>query len=197
VTSAPNLLAAQASGAKVVAILSSGTDMTTAVKQAGEFGIINAGQNVVVPLVFLTDVHGMGLQTAQGLTFLTAFYWDRDEPSRRFASKFFQRHGAMPSMPQAAVYSGISHYLKCVAAAGTDDTDAVRTKMVLLPVEDFYTAHGTIRSDGRMLHDMYLARVKKPAASKANWDFYDIVATLPGNQAFKALSESGCPAAKI
>lgn len=190
------LLAAQASGAKVVAILSSGSDMSTAVKQAGEFGIIAGGQSVVTPLVFLTDVHGMGLQTAQGLTFLTAFYWDRDEPSRRFANRFFQRQGAMPSMPQAAVYSGIAHYLKSVAAAGTDDTDAVRAKMVSLPVEDFYAAHGTIRPDGRMLHDMYLARVKGPADSKADWDFYDIVATVPGDQAFKALADSACPAAR-
>ena len=191
------LLAAQSSGANVVAILNSGADMTTAVKQAGEFGMSEAGQVIVAPLVFITDVHAMGLQTAQGLTFLTAFYWDRDESSRRFSQRFFARQGGMPSMPQAAVYSGVAHYLKSVAAAGTDDTDAVRTKMVSLPVEDFYAGYGTIRTDGRMLHDMYLARVKKPVESARDWDFYDMVRTIRGDQAFRALSDSKCPLTKL
>lgn len=188
------LLAAQNSGAKVVAILSSGTDMSTAMKQATEFGLSESGQIVVAPLVFITDVRSMGLQTAQGLTFLTAFYWDRDDASRAFAQRFFARQNAMPSMPQAAVYSGVSHYLKSVAAAGTDDTDAVRAKMTTLPVEDFYAGRGSIRPDGRMMHDMYLARVKRPAESKRDWDFYTITATIEGEQAFRPLSASKCPA---
>ena len=189
------ILTAQSSGAKVVAMLNSSADLTTALKQANEFGVPAGGQIVVAPLVFITDVRGMGLPVAQGLTFFTAFYWDRDEASRQFAGRFFARQGAMPSMPQAAVYSGVSHYLKAVAAAGTDDTDAVRARMVALPVEDFYAGHGSIRPDGRMLHDMLLAEVKTPAASKRDWDFYRILATVPGDQAFKSLSDSKCPAA--
>ncbi len=190
------LLTAQGSGAKVVAMLNSGEDLTTALKQANEFGLSAGGQTVVAPLVFITDVRAMGLPTAKGLTFLTAFYWDRDEATRQFARRFFARHGAMPSMPQAAVYSGVSHYLKSVAAAGTVETGAVRAKMLALPVEDFYAGHGSIRPDGRMLHDMLLVRVKTPEQSKRDWDFYEILGTVPGSVAFSTLAESRCAAAK-
>src|SRR5580700_6685673 len=186
------LLQAQASGAKVVAFANGGGDMVNATKQANEFGLTK-NQTIVSLLVFISDVHSMGLQAAQGLKFVTAFYWDRDEGSRAWSKRFFERHGRMPTMPQAAVYSAIRHYLDAIAAAGTDEAKAVMAKMREQPVNDFYVRNGRLREDGRLVHDMYLARVKKPSEATKPWDYYKILATIPGDQAFRPLAECGCP----
>ncbi|MBR0894309.1 ABC transporter substrate-binding protein [Bradyrhizobium tropiciagri] len=184
------LLQAQASGAKVIALANAGADMANSVKQAAEFGITR-GQTLVAPTVFLTDVDAMGLAAAQNLQFMTAFYWDRDAESRAWANKFFEKYGRMPTMTQAGVYSAVRHYLRAAQAANTDDGLSVAAKIRELPVSDAF-AHGTVRADGQFVHDMYLARVKKPAASSRRWDYYDIVATVPAEQAFRPLSEGGC-----
>jgi branched-chain amino acid transport system substrate-binding protein len=190
------LLTAQASKAKVIALASAGGDVINAVKQAGEFGIGEGGQTLVAPVTFITDVHALGLPVAQGLTFVTGYYWDLNDNTRAFAKKFFERRKAMPTMAQAGVYSGVLHYLKAVAAAGTDKADAVALKMRELPVRDAFTQAGTVRLDGRMVHDMYLVQVKKPSESKAPWDYYKVLATLPADVAFRPLAESTCPLVK-
>jgi len=187
------LLQAQASGAKVVALANGGGDMVNAIKQANEFGITRGGQSVVALLVFISDIHSIGLQNAQGLKFATAFYWDRDEESRAWSKRFFARHRAMPTQAQASVYSAIRHYLKAVAAAGTDEAKAVMAKMREIPVNDFYVKNGRLREDGRLVHDMYFAQVKKPADSKEPWDDYNILGTIPGATAFRSLEDGGCP----
>jgi branched-chain amino acid transport system substrate-binding protein len=188
------LLQAQASGAKVVAFANGGGDMVNATKQANEFGLTK-NQTIVSLLVFISDVHSMELQAAQGLKFVTAFYWDRDQETRVWSKRFFERHGRMPTMPQAAVYSAIRHYLGAIAAAGTDEAKAVMAKMRERPVNDFYVKAGRLRADGRLVHDMYFAQVKKPSESKGPWDYYKILATIPGDQAFRPLAEGGCPLA--
>lgn len=190
------LLTAQASKAKVIALASAGGDVINAVKQAGEFGISQGGQTLVAPVTFITDIRALGLSAAQGLTFVTGFYWDLNDETRAFAKKFYERRKAMPTMAQAGVYSGVLHYLKAVAAAGTDDAEAVSAKMRELPVRDAFTRTGTVRADGRMVHDMYLVQVKKPAESKAPWDYYKVLATLPADVAFRSLEESTCPLVK-
>jgi branched-chain amino acid transport system substrate-binding protein len=190
------LLTAQASKAKVIALASAGGDVINAVKQAGEFGIGEGGQTLVAPVTFITDVHALGLSVAQGLTFVTGYYWDLNDNTRAFAKKFYERRKAMPTMAQAGVYSGVLHYLKAVAAAGTDNADAVALKMRELPVRDAFTQTGTVRVDGRMVHDMYLVQVKKPSESKAPWDYYKVLATLPADVAFRSLAESTCPLVK-
>jgi branched-chain amino acid transport system substrate-binding protein len=190
------LLQAQASGAKVVALANGGGDMINAVKQAGEFGLARGGQTVVALLVFISDVHSMGLQTAQGLKFATAFYWDRDEQSRAWSKRFFSRYGKMPTMAQAGVYSAIRHYLAAIATAGTDEAKAVMATMREIPVNDFYAKNGRLREDGRLVHDMYFAEVKTPAESKEPWDDYKILGTIPGITAFRSLENGGCPLAK-
>jgi branched-chain amino acid transport system substrate-binding protein len=190
------LLTGQASKAKVIALASAGGDVINAIKQAGEFGIGQGGQTLVAPVTFITDVHALGLPVAQGLTFVTGYYWDLNDNTRAFAKKFFERRKAMPTMAQAGVYSGVLHYLKAVAAAGTDNADAVALKMRELPVRDAFTQTGTVRADGRMVHDMYLVQVKKPSESKASWDYYKVLATLPADVAFRPLAESTCPLVK-
>lgn len=190
------LLQAQSSGAQIVALANSGADTINGIKQAAEFGIVQSGQTLVAPVVFLTDIKSLGLQAAQGLTFVTGFYWDRDDETRAFAKKFFERRNAMPTMAQAGVYSGTLHFLKAMRAAGTEDGEAVAAKMRELPVNDAFAKNGVVRQDGRMVHDMYLVQVKKPDESKAPWDFYKILATIPGQDAFKPLSESECPLVK-
>ncbi|HEY4204201.1 MAG TPA: ABC transporter substrate-binding protein [Xanthobacteraceae bacterium] len=186
------LLQAQSSGAKVVALANAGADMTNAVKQASEFGI-NKTQVVAAPTVFLTDVDAIGLAAAQGLQFVTAFYWDRDEASRAWSQKFFALRGRMPTMTQAGMYSAVRHYLRAVQAAKSDDGVTVAAKMRALPVSDAFSAHGYLRQDGQFMHDMYIARVNKPAESKQRWDYYNIVATIPAEDAFRPLTEGGCP----
>ena len=190
------LLQAQASGAKVVALANAGGDMTNATKQANEFGLASNGQTVVSLLTFITDVNSVGLKAAQGLTFVTAFYWDRDDESRAWSKRFFELHKRMPTMAQAAIYSAIRHYLRAIEAAGTDEAKAVMAKMREIPVNDFYTKNGRVREDGRMVHDMYFVQVKTPEESTGPWDYYKILSTIPGDQAFRPLDEGGCPLVK-
>jgi branched-chain amino acid transport system substrate-binding protein len=187
------LLQAQSSGAKVVALADGGGDMINATKQANEFGLTRGGQSIVSLLVFITDIHSIGLKSAQGLKFVTGFYWDRDAETRAWSQRFLARHGRMPTQAQASVYSAIRHYLKAITAAGTDEARAVMAKMRDIPVDDFYVKNGRLREDGRLLHDMYFAQVKTPEESKAPWDYYKILATIPAAQAFRSLDDGGCP----
>jgi len=186
------LLQAQASGAKVVAFANGGGDMVNATKQANEFGLTK-NQAIVSLLVFISDVHSMELKAAQDLKFVTAFYWDRDQETRVWSKRFFERHGRMPTMAQASAYSAIRHYLGAIEAAGTDEAKAVMTKLRERPVNDFYVRNGHVREDGRLVHDMYFAQVKKPSESSGPWDYYKILGTIPGKQAFRPLAEAGCP----
>jgi branched-chain amino acid transport system substrate-binding protein len=188
------LLQAQASGAKVVAFANGGGDMINAVKQANEFGLTK-NQTMVSLLVFISDVHSMELQAAQGLKFVTAFYWDRDDDSRAWSKRFFAKQGRMPTMAQASVYSAVRHYIAAIAAAGTDEAKAVLAKMRATPVNDFYVKNGRLREDGRLVHDMYFAQVKTPPESTRPWDYYNILGVITGDQAFRPLAEGGCPLA--
>jgi branched-chain amino acid transport system substrate-binding protein len=187
------LIAAKASGAKVIALANGGGDMINAVKQSNEFGIVQGGQVMVPLLCNLMDEHALGLQVAQGITLMTAFSWNRTPETRAWSQRFFDRHHAMPTMPHAATYSATLHYLRAVAAAGTMDGAAVAAKMKAMPVHDMYAGSGTIRQDGRMLHDMYLARIKAPAESKGPWDYEQVLETVPGNVAFQPVTDVGCP----
>jgi branched-chain amino acid transport system substrate-binding protein len=186
------LLQAQASGAKVVAFANGGGDMVNATKQANEFGLTK-NQTMVSLLVFISDVHSMELKAAQGLKFVTAFYWDRNDETRAWSKRFFERYGRMPTMPQASTYSAIRHYISAIAAAGTDEAKAVMAKMREIPVNDFYAKNGHVREDGRLVHDMYFAQVKKPSESTKPWDYYNILGVISGDQAFRPLAEGGCP----
>jgi branched-chain amino acid transport system substrate-binding protein len=186
------LLQAQASGAKVVAFANGGGDMVNAIKQANEFGLTR-NQSTVALLIFISDVHSMELKAAQGLKFVTAFYWDRDDESRAWSKRFFDKQGRMPTMAQAGVYSAVRHYIAAIAAAGTDEAKAVMAKMRELPVNDFYVKNGHLREDGRLVHDMYFAQVKTPSESSGPWDYYKMLGVIPGDQAFRPLAEGGCP----
>jgi len=190
------LLQAQASGATVVALANAGGDMTNATKQANDFGLSRAGQTLVSLLVFITDIHSLGLAVTQGLQFATAFYWDRDDESRAWSKRFFAIHQRMPTSAHAAVYSATRHYLHAIEAAGTDEAKAVMAKMREMPINDFFAKTGKLREDGRMVHDMYLVEVKTPAESSGPWDYYKIIATIPGDQAFRPAGEDGCPLIK-
>jgi branched-chain amino acid transport system substrate-binding protein len=190
------LIAAKASGAKVIALANGGGDMTGAVKQAAEFGLQQAGQTLVPMLCTNADIHSLGLAVAQGITLMTSFTWDRTPETRTWSQRFFDQHHTMPSMDHAATYSAVRHYIKAITSAGTTDTAAVVAKMRELPVSDFYVDNGRLRADGRLMHDMYLVRVKTPAESKGPWDFEQIVQTVPGDQAFRPLAETGCPRGK-
>ena len=187
------LLQAQASGAKVVALANAGGDMINATKQASEFGLSHGGQTLVSLLAFITDIHTLGLAAAQGLRFVTGFYWDRDKDTRAWSKRFLDRHGRIPTAAQASVYSAIRHYLRAIEAAGTDAALPVMAKMREIPVDDFYARSGRLREDGRLLHDMYFVQVKTPAESTGPWDYYKILATIPGEQAFRPAGEDGCP----
>ncbi|WP_428485483.1 ABC transporter substrate-binding protein [Rhodopila sp.] len=190
------LLAAKASGAKVVALASGGADMTNAVKQAAEFGIPQGGQTLVPLLCTIQDIHSLGLSVAHGMTLMTSFTWNRTDQTRGWSERFFARHHTMPSMSQAATYSAVLHYLRAVAAAGGTDSTVVAARMRAMPVQDVYANEGHIRADGRLLHDMYLIRVKQPAESKTPWDYEAILQTVPGDQAFRPLADAGCPLAE-
>jgi branched-chain amino acid transport system substrate-binding protein len=191
------LLQAQGSGADVVAIAGSGTSFLNIVKSAREFGL-SAGsrQTLAGLLVWVTDVHSLGLETAQGLVFTNAFYWDRDEETRAWSKRFEARMKRMPHMGDAGDYSSTLHYLKAVSAAGTTEASAVMKKMRELPVNDFFAKGGHIREDGRMVHDMYVYEVKKPSESKYPWDYYKLRAVIPAAEAFRPLSQSACPLIK-
>lgn len=188
------LLEAKASGADVIGLANSGADTTNSVKQAAEFGVTKR-QKLAAFLPFITDIHSIGLANAQGLILTTAFYWDMDDGKRAFAERFNKLHGTMPTQVHAGTYSAVTHYLKAVKAAGTTDAEAVMARMRAMPVEDF-AFKGRIREDGQMIHDMYLAQVKTPGESKRPWDYYKILKTIPGEQAFTPAAESKCPLLK-
>ncbi len=187
------LLQAQQSKAQVVGFAVAGTDLVNAIKQAAEFGLDQGGQKLTGLLVYINDIHGLGLQATQGMLLSSAFYWDRDDATRAFAKRFFERLHKMPNMSQAGVYSSTMHYLQAVKSAGTTDTAAVMRAMRDTPVNDFFAHNGHIRADGLMVHDMYLFQVKTPAESKAPWDYYKLAATIPADDAFQPLAESRCP----
>jgi branched-chain amino acid transport system substrate-binding protein len=188
------LLQAQGSGAKVIGLANAGTDTTNAIKQAHEFGITQAGQQLASLLMFLTDVNALGLEVAQGLVMTTGFYWDMNDQTREWSQRFNERVGQMPTMVQAGVYSAVSHYLKAIKEIGSDESMAVVEQMKATPVNDFFAPNGKIRADGRMVHDMYLAEVKSPDESQGKWDYLEIRRTIPGDEAFRPLEESACPA---
>ena len=191
------LLRAQNSGAKVVGLANAGGDTINAIKGAHEFQLTKDGkQSLAGLLVYINDVHTLGLDAAQGMLLTTAFYWDRNEESRKWSRRFFEKMKKMPNMSQAGLYSSVLHYLKAVDAAGTDETGAVMAKMKQMPINDIFASNGRIREDGRMVHDMYLYQVKKPSESKYPWDYYRQVAVVPGDKAFQPLSASACPLVK-
>ena len=191
------LLQAQQSKAKIIGLANAGGDTTNSIKQAAEFGIVKGGQNLAGLLVFLTDVHALGLPTAQGLIMTETFYWDRDDASRAFAKRFApQDKGIHPTMVHAGVYASLLHYFKAVDALKSDDGTKVVAKMKELPTDDPLFGKGTIRVDGRKIHPAYLVEVKKAAESKAPWDYYKIRATIPADQAFRPLKDGDCPLVK-
>ena len=187
------LLQAQSSKAKIIGLANAGLDTTNSVKQAAEFGIVKGGQKLAGLLLTLAEVHGLGLEAAQGLVLTEGFYWDRDDKSRAFSERFMKRTGRMPNMIQAGTYSAVTQYLKAVEKAGTDETEAVAKQLHEMPVNDVFTANGKVQADGSMVHDMYLYQVKKPEESKKDWDYYTYLATIPGDQAFMKAQDSGCP----
>jgi len=189
------LLQAQSSKAKVIGLANAGLDTTNSIKQAAEFGIVSGGQKLAGLLMTLSEVHGLGLQAAQGLVLTEGFYWDLNDKTRAFGERFMKRTGRMPSMIHAGTYSSTLSYLKAVKAAGTKDPDAVAKKLKELPVDDAF-AQGKVQENGRMVHDMYLFEVKKPAESKKPFDYYKLIATVPGDKAFFSAKESGCPLTK-
>ena len=187
------LLQAQGSPARVIALANAGGDFANAVKQAHEFGLTQSDRTVAALQVTLTDVASLGLDVVQGALFTDSFYWDRTPETRAYAERFFALRKAMPTAYQAGVTSALTHYLKAVQAAGTTDAAAVMARMRETPVNDFFAQGGKVRVDGRMVHDMYLMRFKKPSQSKGRWDLYELVATVPGDEAFRPIGEGGCP----
>jgi len=190
------LLQAQASRAKVIGLANAGGDTQNALKQAAEFGITQAGQKVVALLVEITDVHSLGVKATQGLIVTDAFYWDTNDETRAFSNRFNEKVGHMPTMIQAGLYSATMHYLKAIEAIGTDEAPKVMAQMRETPINDFFVKNGKIRIDGRMVHDMYLFEVKKPEESKGPWDRYKLLATVPGDEAFRPLDKGNCPLVK-
>jgi branched-chain amino acid transport system substrate-binding protein len=189
------LLQAQTSKAKIIGLANAGSDTINSIKQASEFGIVQGGQNLAALLAFITDVHALGLKTAQGLIMTEAWYWDLNDANREFAKKFAaQNKGVYPSMVHAGVYSAVTHYLKALEALKSDaDGAAVVKKMKEMPTEDKLFGKGQVRADGRKIHPMYLFEVKKPQESKGAWDYYKVRATIPADQAFRPLKDGGCP----
>ncbi len=191
------LLQAQASKAKIVGLANAGGDTTNSIKQAAEFGIVKGGQNLAGLLVFLTDVHALGLQNAQGLIITSTFYWDMNDQTRAFAKRFAERDkGIHPTMVHAGVYASVLHYLKAVEALKSDEGGKVVAKMKEMPTDDPLFGKGTIRVDGRKIHPAYLVEVKKPSESKGPWDYYKIRTTIPADQAFRPLKDGECPLVK-
>ncbi|MFN5485504.1 MAG: ABC transporter substrate-binding protein [Bradyrhizobium sp.] len=190
------LLQAQASKAKVVALANAGGDTTTALKQAAEFGLAQGGQKLIALLMEITDTHALGLKATQGLIVTDAFYWDMNDETRAFSKRFNEKVGHMPTMIQAGLYSATMHYLKAIEAVGTDEAPKVMEQMRKTPINDFFAKNGHIRIDGRMVHDMYLFETKKPEESKNEWDLYKLIATVPGDEAFRPLDKGGCPLVK-
>lgn len=182
---------------QIIGLANAGGDTINSIKQAAEFGIVKGGQNLAGLLVFLPDVHSLGLDKAQGLMLTETFYWDLNDQTRAWSKRFAAAHGGKyPSADHAGVYSGVIHYLKAVDAAKTDDGTKVVAKMKELPTYDVLFGKGVVREDGRKIHPAYLFEVKKPSESKAPYDYYKVLATIPANEAFRPLSEGGCPLVK-
>jgi len=191
------LLQAQASKAKIIGLANAGGDTTNAIKQAAEFGVVKGGQNLAGLLVFITDVHALGLDKAQGLIMTETFYWDMNDKARAFAKKFAERDRQIhPTMIHAGVYSATLHYLKAVEALKSDDGTKVIAKMKEMPTDDPLFGKGTIRADGRKVHPAYLFEVKKPSESKGPWDYYKLRSTIPAEQAFRPIDQGDCPLVK-
>ena len=186
------LLQAQASKAKVIGLANAGGDTINSIKQAAEFGIVKGGQKLAGLLVFLNDVHGLGLQVAQGLMLTESFYWDLNDATREWTKKFTAQHKQHPNMIHAGVYGAVTHYLKAIQAAGTDEGIKAVAKMKETPINDFYTKNGRVREDGRVIRDMYLFEVKAPADSKGPWDYYKTVRTIPAAEAFRPMDQGNC-----
>jgi branched-chain amino acid transport system substrate-binding protein len=190
------LLQAQSSKAKIIGLANAGLDTTNSIKQAAEFGIVAGGQKLAGLLLTLAEVHGLGLQAAQGLVLTEGFYWDQNDKTREFSERFMKRTGRMPNMIQAGTHSATLQYLKAVKAAGTKDSDAVAKKLKELTVDDMFAQGGKVLENGRMVHDLYLFEVKKPSESKKPWDYYKQIAVVPGGKAFPTAKDSGCPLTK-
>ncbi|HYH96914.1 ABC transporter substrate-binding protein [Hyalangium sp.] len=190
------LLKAQASGAKILGLANAGGDLINSVKQAKEFGLVDSGQRLAGLLVFITDIHSLGLETTQGMYLTEGFYWDLDDKSRAWSKSFFERAKKQPTMTHAGVYSSLYNYLKAIEATGTDDAGTVIKHLRTLTINDPVIRNGKLREDGRLVHDMYLLQVKKPSESKKPWDYYSVKQTIPGEQAVKSLALSECPLIK-
>ncbi len=190
------LLQAQASGAKVIGLANAGMDTQNTIKQAAEFGITQGGQKLAALLFTIAEVNGIGAEAAQGLNLTESFYWNRTPETAEFGKRFKERTGAMPNMVHAGTYSAVTSYLKAIEAAATDETEAVAAKLHELPVSDIFAANGTVAANGRMISDVYLMEVKKPADITEDWDYYKVVATIPGNEAYMDPAKSGCPLVK-
>ncbi len=190
------LLQAQSSGAKVIGLANAGLDTQNAIKQAAEFGITAGGQKLAALLFTIAEVNGLGAEAAQGLNLTESFYWNRTPESAEFGKRFLARTGAMPNMNHAGTYSAVTQYLKAVQAAGTDETEAVAAKLHEMPVDDVFAQGGKVGANGRMIKDVYLMQVKAPADVKEPWDYYDVLATIPGDQAYIDPAKSGCPLVK-
>ncbi|HSH47040.1 MAG TPA: ABC transporter substrate-binding protein [Halomonas sp.] len=186
------ILQAQGSGAKIVGLANAGADTVNAINTASQFGLVESGQQLAGLIVFLNDVYAMGLDATQGLLLTTGWYWNMDDESRAWAERYYERMGSMPGMVHAGIYSSTTHYLNTVAELGSDDPVAVRAAMAEKPINDFFARNGRIREDGRMVHDMYLAQVKSPEDSTHEWDLYEILSTIPAEEAYRPLAESQC-----
>ena len=180
----------------MIGLANAGLDTANSIKQAAEFGIVAGGQRLAALLFTLAEVHGLGLEAAQGLTLTEGFYWDRDDKSREWSKKFMERTGRMPNMVHAGTYSAVMQYLKAIDKAGTDETEAVAKNLHEMPVDDIFAQGGKVGANGRMIHDMYLMEVKKPAESTQPWDYFKVLATIPGDEAYIKPAESGCPLVK-
>src|SRR5512145_575082 len=189
------LLQAQSSGAKIIGLANAGADTVNCIKQAKEFGI-TPKQSLAGLLVFISDVHSLGLDTAKGMYLTTSFYWDLNDDTRKWSKRFFEKHKKMPTMVHAGVYSAVTHYLAAAKAVGTDDADAVIAKMKATPVNDFFAKNGRIGPDGLHRHEMHLVRVKAPNESKYPWDYYQVVKTIPAAEAFPTIEQQACPLVK-
>jgi branched-chain amino acid transport system substrate-binding protein len=191
------MLKAQASGARIIGLANAGGDTINSIKAAKEFGLTASGkQQLAGLLMFINDIHSLGLATTQGMLFTEGFYWDRNAETRAWSRRYFERMKRMPNMAQAGAYSATLHYLNAIKATGTDETGAVMAKMKATPINDMFAKNGVIREDGRMVHDMYLFQVKSPSESKAPWDYYALKATVPGDKAYMPLASSACPLVK-
>jgi len=190
------LLQAQASKAKIIGLANAGGDTINSIKQAAEFGVVEGGQKLAGLLVFITDIHSLGLPAAHGLQLTEAFYWDQNDATRAWSKRFFDKIKRQPSMVQAGVYGAVTHYLNAIKAAGSDDGPIVVKEMKATPVNDFMTKNGKIREDGTLVRDMYLFEVKAPLESKGPWDYYKQIAVIPGEEAFKLPGPNECPLVK-